>query len=102
MTSGKRGTACFITYTPESRDSRTGKAREILYVRGRLEESARGTTEFVIGGKINVISRDFFDALSTALQKFLDDLETDPSLSERVTSRSEQFLVRVSALDFKT
>jgi hypothetical protein len=81
------------TYTPESRDSRRGKARKLLYVAGRLDESARDTTQLVVGEYVVVVSQDLFDALSKAFQRFIDDLERDADLAERVTARAGEFLV---------
>ena len=74
------------TYTPESRHSRDGRARKLFYISGVLDESARGTTQFVFGGYVAVVSQDLFDALSKGLQRFMDAFETDPELRERVTS----------------
>ena len=81
------------TYTPESRDSRKGKARKLLYVAGVLDNSARNTTQLEVGQYVVVVSQDLFDALSAALQRFVDGLDSDPQLAERVMSRAGEFLV---------
>jgi hypothetical protein len=80
-------------YTPESEDSRSGKARKLLYVAGVLEDSERDTTQLDIDQYVVVVSQDLFDALSKALQRFLDDLNSDPKLAGRVLSRAGEFLV---------
>ena len=45
------------TYAPESRDSRKGKARKLLYVAGVLDNSARNTTQLEVGEYVVVVSR---------------------------------------------
>lgn len=80
-------------YVPESRHSRDGKARKLVYVIGVLDESARGTTQFVLGEYVTVVSQDLFDALSKGLQRFMDAFEADPELRDRVARRTCEFLV---------
>ena len=80
-------------YVPESRHSRTGRARKLLYVAGVIDESIRETTRFDLGEYIVVVSQDIFNALSCGLQRFIDDLETDAALVKRVAKRADRFLV---------
>ena len=81
------------TYAPESRHSRDGRARKLVYAIGVLDESARGTTQFVSGEYVTVVSQDLFDALSEGLKRFMDAFEADPELRERVTRHTDEFLV---------
>src|SRR6266704_3639457 len=80
------------TYTPVSRRSRSGRVRKVLFASGRLDESTRATTEMVTGEYVFVISRDVFDAMSTALQRFAHALNTDKDLERRVMVRAGDFL----------
>lgn len=81
------------TYTPDSRSVRKGKAAKMLYVAGVLEESARPKSQFRTGDYVIVVSQDLFSAMSTAMQRFVDEMKNDANLSSRVLGRAAEFLV---------
>jgi hypothetical protein len=84
------------TYTPDSRDSKTGKAHKMIYLAGVLDESVRNTAEFVTEKYSIVVSQDLFNALSSALSRFMEELEKDELLKNRVTARAGNFFATIS------
>ena len=81
------------TYTPDSRSVRKKKVAKMLYAAGVVEESARASLQFRLGEYVVLVSQDLFSAMSTALQRFTDELKTDAALHSRVTERTAEFLV---------
>ncbi len=83
------------TYTSNSSLSQKGKIRKIVYLSGVLDEPLRNTTDFVAGEYLVVVSQDLFNALSTALTRFMADLKTDVILENRVIERADKLFVSI-------
>jgi hypothetical protein len=75
-------------YTPDSRDSKRGKARQMIYIKRIVDEIA--TEKYVA-----VAPQDLFNALSSALCRFTEDLEKDVDLKNHVTARTSNYYVPI-------
>lgn len=84
------------SFTPDARDVRKGKALKLLYVAGKVDESKRASVQFNIGGYTMIASQDLYNAITSGLERFMEELKLDDTLASRVMTRANEFLVKVS------
>jgi hypothetical protein len=81
------------TNTPDSRNSRTGKAREIHYVKGNKDLAIFMQQEMKRSGEPKVIVDidSLFDAFINALIKFMHDIKHNPEVRDLAFHHAKAF-----------